>query len=78
MINQKPISARIHKQTLWNIEQEVMVSGTTRNRILNDGARLYLSLQDARRAYRMHPDPSTKAKILKGFLKSWWPEAATW
>lgn len=65
-------------QTLWDIEVEALLSGSNRNRILNDGARLYISLQNARRAYRMHADPATKAKILNGFLKQWWTEAATW
>lgn len=78
MINQKPISARIHVQTLWRIEQECMVSVTTRNRILNDGARLYCDLKDARSSFRAHQDPGTRKKILNGFLKQWFPEAAEW
>ena len=78
MVNQKAISARINVYTLWRIEQECMVSVTSRNRILNDGARLYLDLQDAKQAYSAHADPETRAKILNGFLKAWFPSAATW
>lgn len=78
MINQTAISARIHNYTLWQINQEVMTGRITRNRILNDGARLWLHLNDARDAYRAHEDPITRKKILNGFLKQWFPEAATW
>lgn len=78
MINQKAISARINNYTLWQIEQETMLGTTTRNRLLNDGARLWLALIDARRAYRAHEDPDTRAKILNGFLKCWFSEAAKW
>lgn len=78
MVNQKAISARINNYTLWQIEQEVMTGSTNRNKILNEGARMYLSLLDAKRAYHCHVDQDTRAKILNGFLKSWFPEAADW
>lgn len=78
MVNQKAISARINNYTLWQIEQEVMTGSTNRNKILNEGARMYLSLLDAKRAYHCHVDQDTRANILNGFLKSWFPEAADW
>lgn len=78
MVNQKAISARIDNEVLWLIDQEVMTGSTNRNRILNEGSRLWLSLADHRRSYRMHQDPETKKKIVNGFLKSWFPEAADW
>lgn len=78
MINQTAISARINNYTLWNINQRVMTGKWSRNRILNDGARLWLQLRDARDAYLENQDPITRQKILNGFLKSWFPEAATW
>ena len=74
-MNQKAISARIDNYVLWQIEQEVMTGSTNRNKILNQGARLWISLADSRRAYRMHQDPETKKKIVKGFLEYWFPEA---
>lgn len=77
-MNQKAISARIDNDVSWLIDQEVMTGSTNRNRILNEGARLWLSLADYRRSYRMHQDPETKKKIVTGFLKSWFPEAADW
>lgn len=77
MVNQKAISARINNYTLWMINQETMVSGTSRNRILNVGAKMYLDIIDARREYNMHQDPSVRRKILIGMLKRWFPEAAT-
>lgn len=77
MINQTAISARINNYTLWQINQEVMTGRVNRNRILNDGARLWLQLRDARDSYRAHEDPTVRQKILNGFLKQWFPEAAT-
>lgn len=78
MINQKAISARIHVQTLWQIEQICMTRFTNRNRMLNDGARMLISSYQARDAYKAHPDEETRKRILNGFLKQWFPEAATW
>lgn len=78
MVNQKAISARIDNYILWQIEQETMTGSMNRNKILNQGAKLWISLADARRAYRMHQDAETKKKIVNGFLKSWFPEAADW
>lgn len=78
MVNQKAISARIDNCILWQIDQEVMTVSTNRNKILNQGAKLWISLADARRSYRMHQDAETKKKIVNGFLKSWFPEAADW
>lgn len=76
MVNQKAISARIDNHILWQIEQETMLGSMNRNKILNQGARLWISLADARREYNMHQDPKVRKKIVTGFLKSWFPEAA--
>ena len=76
MVTQKPISARISHETLWEIEQEIMLGETTRNKILNDGARLWLDLRDTRRRIRAHGDTSIKRKIIRGFIAKWMPEAA--
>lgn len=75
MVRQQAISARIYYETLWRIEQEVMLGETTRNKILNDGARLWLDLANTRREARMHEDPMVRRKILDGFLSRWFPEA---
>lgn len=74
MITQKPISMRIKYETYWKIYQETMVSGMTRNEILNIGAILFLDLLDTLREYKRFKTRETKTKILKGFLKKWWPE----
>ena len=74
MVNQKAISARIDNIVLWKIDQEVMLGSTTRNRILNHGAQLWLDLVDARREYRAHCDSDVRRKILVGFLKKHFPE----
>ena len=74
MVTQRLISARIAETTLWEMEQETMVSGYKRNRILNEGARLWLSLKDARRECRVHPDPEHRMKALIRIVKLWFPE----
>lgn len=78
MINQKAISARIHVQTLCDMNQIMMTRVTNRNKMLNDGARMLIALYRARDAWRDHNDPETREKILQGFLKQWFPEAAKW
>lgn len=75
MVTQRMISARIAETTLWEMEQETMVSGIKRNRILNEGARLWLSLKDARRVCQANPDPEQRMKALVHFVKLWFPEA---
>ena len=76
MVTQKPISARIRHETLWAIEQETMLGETNRNKILNDGARLWIDLRDTRRQIRAHGDTRVKEKIIRGFIAKWIPEAA--
>lgn len=78
MVTQKAISARIDNDILWQIEQETMTGSANRNKILNQGARLWISLADARREYNMHQDPEVRKKIVNGFLQLWFPEAAEW
>lgn len=74
MVTQKAISARLDNIVAWKIEQETMLGTTTRNRILNEGAQLWLELVDARREYRMMHDGDARCKILVGFLKKHFPE----
>ena len=78
MINQKPISARISHQTLWEMDMVKQENGISRNHILNEGARLYLYLMNRRKIYKATPSPDYRWKILNGFLKLWFPEAAEW
>lgn len=75
-MNQKAISARIDNTTLWILEQETMATGRTRNRMINEGAKMYVKTLDARREYKMHQDAVVRRKILRGFLKTYFPEAA--
>lgn len=70
-MNQKPISARIDYHIMWQIEQETMLGYYTRNRILNEGARLFLDLLDTRRNLKYHANPADQDKIRKGFLRKW-------
>lgn len=75
MVTQQAISARITHEIMWALEQETMVSGVPRNRILNEGALLWLALADARRQIRAHSDLTVKRKIAIGWLKMWFTEA---
>lgn len=75
MTTQTPISARIDDAVLWAIDQEAMTGQTTRNRILNKGGQMYCIMEDLRRSFRMHESRDVRRKILRGFLKLYWPEA---
>lgn len=73
--NQRAISARIHEQTLWEIDLETQVDpAMKRNTILNEGARLYCYLQDVRRRVRLTQDPEVRRAIVAGFAKLFFPE----
>lgn len=73
--HQRAISARIHEQTLWEIDMETQVNpGVKRNTILNEGAKIYCYLQDTRRRVRMVTDPEVKRAIVAGFAKLFFPE----
>lgn len=76
MVNQTAISARIDNYTLWILKQETMATGRTRNRMINEGAAMYVRTLDARREYKLHQDPAIRRKILRGFLRTYFPEAA--
>lgn len=76
MIKQKAISARIDNETLWEIEQECMTGRTNRNRILNEGARMWLDLTLRRRLFLSQPDKDNRRKIIVGFLRHWFYDAA--
>lgn len=73
-VTQTAISARIQNEILWSIDQETQLGVYTRNRILNQGASLFLDLIDTRREYRAHPQQDIRRKIVKGFLLRWFPE----
>lgn len=53
-----------------------MATGRKRNRILNEGAMMYISTLEIRRLYLLHQDPDIRRKILRGFLRTYFPEAA--
>ena len=73
-VTQTPISARIQHEILWRIDQETQLGVYTRNRILNQGASLFLDLIDTRREYRAHTQQDVRRKIVNGFLLRWFPE----
>lgn len=74
MVNQTPISARIDNTLLWQIEQEHMVNpSANRNRVLNQGAKMFLDYLETKRQLRAGYDYDTRRKILRGFLAKWFP-----
>lgn len=60
---------------MWTLEQETMATGMPRNKMLNEGARLWLDLADARRQIRAYAQIDIKRKIAIGWLLKWFPEA---
>lgn len=76
--NQQAISARIHKQTLWEMDMEMLVNpAMKRNTILNEGAKLWCYLQDTRRRVTLTDDPEVQRAIVAGFAKLFFPELLT-
>lgn len=74
MINQVPISASINATTKWRADQFAYENCTTRNRMINQGLEVFMSLENMRAYLRCYKDKSIRRKILKGFLKMWVPE----
>ena len=54
MVNQKPISAKLDYEVLHMLEQECYLSGTSKNRIINEAIRAYVAIQDSRRRLAMY------------------------
>lgn len=76
--NQQAISARIHKQTLLEMDMETQVNpAMKRNTILNEGAKLWCYLQDTRRRVTLTDDPEVQRAIVAGFAKLFFPELLT-
>lgn len=73
-VTQTAISARIQHEILRRIDKEQQLGVYTRNRILNQGASLFLDLIDTRREYWAHSQQDIRRKIVKGFLMRWFPE----
>lgn len=53
-VNQKPISVRLDYDVLHTVDQEAYMTGTPRNRIINDAIKLYVAVADARRRHGMY------------------------
>lgn len=75
-VTQRPISARIKHEVLWRLDQEAMIGTYSRNEILNRGGELFLDLLDVRRRMRCFLDEDVRRKMIHGFMKTHWPEAA--
>lgn len=74
MVTQTPISVRLDNWVKWRIDQEVMKGSITRNKLINEGAKLYLFLQECRTLYRKQATLEDKKLVLVGFLKKYFPE----
>lgn len=74
MINQVPISARIYSTTKWRADQFAIERGTSRNRMINEGLEIFMSLETMRANLCRYKSKDVRRKILKGFLKIWVPE----
>lgn len=78
MIRQKPISLKIDKGLLAELDSEVALGWQKRNWHINQAIRIYLSLQDTRRLYKCVGNESNKSEVLNRWLRARFPEAATW
>lgn len=74
MITQEPISARIDSATKWRADQFALERGTKRNKMLNQGLEVFMSLEIMRENLRRYRSKNVRRKILKGFFKLWVPE----
>ena len=70
MITQKVISARISKDTIFQLECEAR-NGYKKNRIINNALRMYLDAMDVARYYRQNGNN----KELQLFAERWIPLA---
>ena len=74
-VNQKAISMRIDHDILFMVDSEVRVGLYTRNRILNNGARMYCDLIDMnRRVNILHNLKEQRYEVLQ-FLHRYAPNA---
>lgn len=78
MVTQKPISLKIDINLLEELDTEASLGWRKRNAIINDAIRYYLKLKDARRLYKAVVLDKNQEKVLNDFLRSQFPEAATW
>lgn len=78
MVTQKPISLKIDINLLEELDTEVSLGWRKRNAIINDAIRYYLKLKDARRLYKAVILDKNQEEVLNDFLRSQFPEAATW
>lgn len=74
MKNQVPISARINSTLKWRADEFANDRGMSRNRMINEGLEVYMSLEAMRSNLRRYSSKDVRKKILKGFLKTWVPE----
>ena len=74
-VKQKAISMRIYHDILFMVDSEAGVGDNTRNRILNNGARMYCELQDMnRRVHILHDLNEQRYEVLQ-FLRRYAPNA---
>lgn len=78
MITQKPISLKIAKDLLEELDTEVSLGFSKRNWHINRAIRLYLKLQECRRLYKCVGCDKNKQEVLNRWMRDWFPEAATW
>ena len=74
MIHQVPVSARIDSWVKWRADQFASENRTTRNRMINQGLNILMSLEEMRANCRRYKSKDVRRKILKGFPKTWVPE----
>lgn len=68
MINQKPISLKIEKSIYFELEKEVSITGTPRNRLINSAIKHYLQYLDKRREIRIWAGNQEALEIADNYM----------
>ena len=74
-VKQKAISMRINHDILFMVDSEASTGNNTRNRILNNGARMYCDLIDMNRRVKILHDLKEQRYEVLQFLHRYAPNA---
>ena len=78
MITQKPISLKIDKDLLDDLDTECTRTWRKRNMLINMSITYYLEIMELRRTIRNAGNEDDKKELLNKWLRERIPEAATW
>lgn len=68
MVTQKPISLKIDTELLQQLDAEVALGWTKRNKHINEAIRLYLDYMDTRRRVRLYRGTPMEDEPIQNFV----------